>query len=69
MKFQEIREDCINSELHALYVSNDITSIIKSRRIRWAGHESLKGTVSELLVFDRQTEREAVLDTGRPKRS
>jgi hypothetical protein len=30
-----------NEELHNLYASPNIIMVIKSRRMRWAGHEAL----------------------------
>jgi hypothetical protein len=35
-----------NEELHNLYCSPNIIRIIKSRRMRWAGHETLMGEKS-----------------------
>jgi hypothetical protein len=32
-----------NEELHNLYASPNIISVIKSRRMRWAGHVALMG--------------------------
>jgi hypothetical protein len=32
-----------NKELHALYSSPDIIRVIKSRRLRWAGHGARMG--------------------------
>ena len=32
-----------NKELYALYSSPDIIRVIKSRRLRWAGHVARKG--------------------------
>jgi hypothetical protein len=32
-----------NEELHNLYASPDIVMVIKSRRVRWAGHVALTG--------------------------
>jgi hypothetical protein len=32
-----------NKELHALYSSRDIIRVIKSRRLRWAGHVACMG--------------------------
>jgi hypothetical protein len=34
-----------NDELHSLYSSPNIVRVIKSRIIRWAGHESRMGEV------------------------
>ena len=31
-------EDSTNEELHSLYRSPNIDKVIKSRRLRWAGH-------------------------------
>jgi hypothetical protein len=35
-----------NDELHSLYSSPNIVRVIKSRRMRWAGHVAYKGEVS-----------------------
>jgi hypothetical protein len=32
-----------NDELHSLYMSPNIVRVIKSRRMRWAGHVTLMG--------------------------
>jgi hypothetical protein len=32
-----------NDELHGLYSSPNIVTVIKSRRMRWAGHETRMG--------------------------
>jgi hypothetical protein len=32
-----------NDELHSLYSSPNIVGVIKSRRIRWAGHVACRG--------------------------
>jgi hypothetical protein len=32
-----------NNELHSLYSSPDIVRVIKSRRMRWAGHVARMG--------------------------
>jgi hypothetical protein len=34
-----------NEELHSLYISPDIIRVIKSRRMRWAGHVGRMGEV------------------------
>jgi hypothetical protein len=34
-----------NDELHSLYSSPNIVRVIKSRRMRWAGHMTRKGKV------------------------
>jgi hypothetical protein len=34
-----------NEELHNLYVSPNFVSVIKSRRLRWAGHIELMGEI------------------------
>jgi hypothetical protein len=56
-----------NDELHSLYSSSNIVSVIKSRRIRWAGHVARMGEgrgVYRVLV--RRSERTRPL--GRPRR-
>jgi hypothetical protein len=40
-----------NDELHSLYSSPDIVRMIKSRRIRWAGHVACTGIVEVLTGF------------------
>jgi hypothetical protein len=39
----KVGENCINEELHNLYSSPDIIRMIKSRRMRWAGHVARMG--------------------------
>jgi hypothetical protein len=56
-----------NEELHNLYSSQSIISIIKSRRMRWAGHVARmgeKGNVYRLLVGKPEEKR----PLGRPRR-
>jgi hypothetical protein len=56
-----------NEELHDLYSSPSITRIIKSRRIRWAGHVAGMGekrNVYRLLVGKPEGKR----PLGRPRR-
>jgi hypothetical protein len=56
-----------NEELHNLYSSPSIIRIIKSRRIRWAGHVARMGekkNVYRLLVGKRERKR----PLGRPRR-
>jgi hypothetical protein len=40
-----------NDELHNLYSSSNIVRVIKSRRIRWAGHVACMGKVDVFTVF------------------
>jgi hypothetical protein len=56
-----------NEELHNLYSSPNIIRIIKSRRMRWAGHVARMGekmNVYRLLVGKREGKR----SLGRPRR-
>jgi hypothetical protein len=56
-----------NEELHNLYSSPSIISIIKSRRMRWAGHVARMGekrNVYSLLVRKPEGKR----PLGRPRR-
>jgi hypothetical protein len=56
-----------NEELHNLYTSPSIIRIIKSRRMRWAGHVARmgeKGDVYRLLVGKPEGKR----PLGRPRR-
>jgi hypothetical protein len=56
-----------NEELHNLYSSPSIIRIIKSRRMRWAGHVArmgLKRNVYRLLVGNPEGKR----PLGRPRR-
>jgi hypothetical protein len=57
-----------NDELHNLYSSPDIVRVIKSRRMRWAGHVARMGErrgVYRVLVGRPEGERLL----GRPRRS
>jgi hypothetical protein len=40
-----------NKELHALYSSPNIIQVIKSRRLRWAGHVARMGEKRGGIVF------------------
>jgi hypothetical protein len=56
-----------NEELHNLYSSTSIIRIIKSRRVRWAGHVARMGekrNVYRLLVGKPEGKR----PLGRPRR-
>jgi hypothetical protein len=56
-----------NEELHNLYTSSSIIRIIKSRRMRWAGHVARMGekrNVYRLLVGKPEGKR----PLGRPRR-
>jgi hypothetical protein len=44
-------ENCINDELHDLYSSPNIVRVIKSRRMRWAGHVARMGRGEVLTGF------------------
>jgi hypothetical protein len=49
-----------NEELHDLYSSPSIIRIIKSRRMRWAGHVALRGRRGTRIDYwwERQRERD-----------
>jgi hypothetical protein len=56
-----------NDELHNLYSSQNIVRVIKSRRLRWAGHVARKGVergVYRVLVGKPEGKR----PLGRPRR-
>jgi hypothetical protein len=56
-----------NDELHSLYSSPNIVRVIKSRRVRWAGHVARKGErrdVNRVLVGRPESKR----PLGRPRR-
>jgi hypothetical protein len=56
-----------NYELHSLYSSPNIVRVIKSRRMRWAGHVERMGEgrgVYEVLVWRPEGKR----PLGRPRR-
>jgi hypothetical protein len=56
-----------NEEIHNLYSSPSIIRIVKSRRMRWAGHVARMGankTVHRILVGEPEGKR----PLGRPKR-
>jgi hypothetical protein len=56
-----------NDELHSLYSSSSIVRVIKSRRMRWAGHEARVGErrgVYRVLVGRLEGKR----PLGRPRR-
>jgi hypothetical protein len=56
-----------NDELHSLYSSPNIVSVIKSRRMRWAGHVARMGEgrgVYRVLVGRLEVKR----PLGRPRR-
>jgi hypothetical protein len=40
-----------NEELHNLYTSPGIIRVIKSRRLRWAGHVACKGEMRDATKF------------------
>jgi hypothetical protein len=53
-----------NEELHNLYASQNIVSIIKLRRMRWAGHVTRMGEMRKILVEKPEGKR----PLGRPRR-
>jgi hypothetical protein len=55
-----------NDELHSLYSSPNIVRVIKSRRMRWAGHVAHMGEMSIYRVLVGRPEGKRLL--GRPRR-
>jgi hypothetical protein len=56
-----------NDEFHSLYSSPNIVRVIKSRRMRWAGHVACMGTgIGTYRVLVGRSERKRPL--GRPRR-
>ena len=56
-----------NEELHSLYRSTNIVRVIKSKRLRWAGHVARKEEdKSALKILTRKPTGERPL--GRPRR-
>jgi len=55
-----------NAELHNLYISANIISVIKSRRIRWAGHVACMrdGKCIQYFLFDNLKVRGSLEDPG-----
>jgi hypothetical protein len=47
-----------NDELHSLYSSPNIVRVIKSRRMRWAGHVARMGRGEDLQDFGWEPRRE-----------
>ena len=44
-----------NEELHSFYSSPNIVRVIKSRRLRWAGHVARMEDVGVISKFNRHT--------------
>jgi len=55
-----------NDELHGLYSSTNIVRVIKSRRMRWAGHVARMGRGEVFTGFWLEGPKEET--TGRPRR-
>jgi hypothetical protein len=55
-----------NEELHGLYSSPSIVSVIKARRMRWAGYVARMGEVRGAYIFVGRPEGRRPL--GRPRR-
>ena len=56
-----------NEELHSLYRSPNIVRVIKSRRLRWAGHVArMEAGMSSFIILTGKPTRKRPL--GRPKR-
>jgi hypothetical protein len=55
-----------NKELYALHFSPDIIRVIKSRRLRWAGHVARRGTwrVAYRVLVGKPQGRSHLKDTG-----
>ena len=50
-----------NEELHSLYSSPDIARMIKSRRLRWAGHVArMDESRSAFKIFNRYTYKKEI---------
>jgi hypothetical protein len=56
-----------NEELHNLYSSPSIITIITSRRIRWAGHAARMGE-EEKCIYDISGKTKGKRPLGRPRR-
>ena len=55
-----------NEELHSLYRAPDIVKVIKSRRLRWAGHVArMKEGSSDFSILTAKSTGNKVL--GRPR--
>ena len=57
-KVDEVRGECRrrhNEELNDLYFSRNIMQVIKSRRMRWAGHVADGREERRVLDFGRET--------------
>jgi hypothetical protein len=53
-----------NKELHNLYSSLDIIRMIKSRKIRWAGHTAHMGEMRNLLLVRKTEGKKHLGDLG-----
>jgi hypothetical protein len=49
-----------NEELHNVYSSKRITRMIKSRRMRWAGHVARMGAKMNAFGYWRQSRRKGI---------
>jgi hypothetical protein len=65
-KVQKPRNSLYNEQLHNLYSSPSIIRMIKSRRIRWAGHVARMGKKSAYRILVGKPEAKRPL--GRPRR-
>jgi hypothetical protein len=54
-----------DEELHNLYASPNVTMVIKSRSMRWAGHVAHMGEINDYDVLVGKPERKGPL--GRPR--
>jgi hypothetical protein len=57
-----------NEELHNLYASSNIISVIKSKRMRWAGHVACVGEKRNAYSTPLDGKPEKNRPLGRPRR-
>jgi hypothetical protein len=67
MEEEGSRRKLHNDELHSLYSSPNILRVIKSRRMRWAGHVARmgEGRVTYMVLVGRPVGKKPL---GRPRR-
>jgi hypothetical protein len=63
LKGRQIMEKMHNDELSQLYYSHNIVTVIKSRRMRWAGHVACMGSGVYRVLVGKQVKR----PLGRPR--
>jgi hypothetical protein len=54
----------LNEELHNLYDLPNIIGVIKSRRMRWAGHVAHMGKMHTVFWLENLKERDQLEDPG-----